>query len=134
MCAGCLTTHADDYGYLTFETSSGTQKSVSVTSLTLTVSDGKLIARNTDGSQSFTLSELSSMFFSDTQTGVSNITGDANRDEKVTITDAVAVVDYILGNLPDDFNLNAADVSGDGSVNISDAVGIVDMILSEKGE
>jgi len=56
--------------------------------------------------------------------------GDANGDGSVTITDAVAVVDYILGNTPDDFNTTAADVNKDGQVNITDAVAIVDIILS----
>ena len=60
---------------------------------------------------------------------VAFIPGDANGDGKVTITDAVAVVDYILGNPSDDFNEDAADVSGDGTITITDAVGIVDIIL-----
>ena len=49
----------------------------------------------------------------------------------MTITDAVAVVDYILGNPSDDFNEDAADVSGDGTITITDAVGIVDIILRQ---
>lgn len=59
------------------------------------------------------------------------VQGDANGDGKVTITDAVAVVDYILGNPPADFNEAAADVNKDGKVNITDAVAIVDMILNQ---
>ena len=59
------------------------------------------------------------------------ILGDANGDGKVNITDAVAVVDYILGNAPEGFNAEAADVNKDGNVNITDAVGIVDIILNE---
>ena len=57
--------------------------------------------------------------------------GDANGDGRVSITDAVAVVDYILGNPPVGFNVEAADVSGDGNINITDAVGIVDIILNQ---
>jgi len=60
------------------------------------------------------------------------IKGDANGDGKVTITDAVAIVDYILGNAPDDFVFEAADVNEDGEVNITDAVGVVDIILNSK--
>jgi len=55
--------------------------------------------------------------------------GDANGDGVVTITDAVAVVDYILDNPSADFFKPAADVSGDGDITITDAVGIVDIIL-----
>lgn len=58
------------------------------------------------------------------------ILGDANNDGKVTITDAVAIVNYILGNASADFNEDAADVSSDGKVTISDAVGVVNIILN----
>ena len=58
------------------------------------------------------------------------VSGDANGDYQVTITDAVSVVDYILGNAPADFVFDAADVNNDGQVNITDAVGIVDIILN----
>ena len=50
----------------------------------------------------------------------------------MTITDAVAVVDYILGNKPENFDETAADVNNDGNVNITDAVAIVDIILNAK--
>ena len=58
------------------------------------------------------------------------VTGDANGDGKVTITDAVAIVNYILGNPSADFNKDAADVSGDGNITITDAVGVVNIILN----
>lgn len=58
------------------------------------------------------------------------IMGDANGDGNITITDAVAVVDYILGNPSETFFFGAADVNGDGKVNITDAVAIVDIILN----
>ena len=60
------------------------------------------------------------------------VSGDANGDYQVTITDAVSVVDCILGNAPEGFNAEAADVNKDGNVNITDAVGIVDIILNAK--
>lgn len=62
---------------------------------------------------------------------VGTFLGDANGDGSVTITDAVAVVDYILGNPPADFVSGAADISKDGTISITDAVGIVDVILSK---
>ena len=66
--------------------------------------------------------------------------GDANRDGKVTITDAVSVVNYILksgeqsgaeddGNGSADFNFYAADVNESDDITISDAVGVVNIIL-----
>ena len=61
------------------------------------------------------------------------VEGDANGDGKVTITDAVAIVNYILGNKSDNFNFDAADVSGDGKITITDAVGVVNIILNSGG-
>ena len=61
--------------------------------------------------------------------GASILIGDANGDGKITITDAVAVVDYILGQAITGFRPQQADVNGDGNVNITDAVGIIDIIL-----
>ena len=56
--------------------------------------------------------------------------GDANGDGNVTITDAVAIVNYILGNKSDAFVFDVADVNHDGFITISDAVGVVNIILS----
>lgn len=55
--------------------------------------------------------------------------GDANNDGEVTITDAVSIVNSILGNTSDVFNIEKADVTGDGKVTIADAVGVVNIIL-----
>ena len=58
--------------------------------------------------------------------------GDANGDDKVSITDAVAVVNYILGNPSDNFIEVAANVNDDESISITDAVGVVNIILNGK--
>lgn len=60
--AGVMTAQADDYPYLTFETSDGTVLSVSTTSLKLEISGDKLLVN--DGAQSFTLTDLKKMYFS----------------------------------------------------------------------
>ena len=57
---GTLTAHAEDYTHLTFETTDGAKVSVEASSLTITISGTTLTA----GSQSFTLSNLSKMYFS----------------------------------------------------------------------
>ena len=78
-----------------------------------------------------TLSPASSVTFD-----VTALRGDANGDRQVTITDAVSVVNYILGNPADGFDIEAANVNGDvdgegqPSITITDAVGIVNIILS----
>ncbi len=64
-----MTASAYDFPYLTFKTQSGTAQSVSVESLSLSISDGKLIASYNGGSAEFTLSDLSEMYFSETNEG-----------------------------------------------------------------
>ena len=82
---GALSVQAEDYAYLTFETTDGAKASVAVSSLTLTISGSTLTA----GSQTFTLSNLSKMYFStadETATGISEITA-ATLDEAAEIYD-----------------------------------------------
>ena len=55
--------------------------------------------------------------------------GDANGDGKISITDAVAIVNSILGNASANFVNEAADVNGDGKVSITDAVAVVNKVL-----
>ena len=85
MLVGTLTAQAEDYTYLTFETTDGAKVSVSVASdVTLTISGTTL----TVGSQSFTLTNLSKMYFSNTDetTGIEEITS-ATLDEATDIYD-----------------------------------------------
>ena len=82
---GTLTAQADDYTYLTFETTDGAKASVAVSDLTLTISGTTLTA----GSQTFTLSNLSKMYFStsdESTTGIEEITS-AAMDETTEIYD-----------------------------------------------
>lgn len=78
MMTGTLAMQAGDYPYLTFETTDGNKVSVSTESLTLTISGTTLTA----GNQSFTLVNLSKMYFStsdETTTGISEtVTADLN--------------------------------------------------------
>ena len=85
MLVGTLTAQADSYTYLTFETTDGAKGSVSVEELTLTISGTTLTA----GTQSFTISNLSKMYFSNTDettTGIEVITS-ATLDEATDIYD-----------------------------------------------
>ena len=69
---GTLSAQADGYTYLTFETTDGAKVSVEVSSLSITISGTTLTA----GSQQFTLSNLSKMYFSSLNetTGIESIT------------------------------------------------------------
>ena len=81
---GALNVQAEEYAYLTFETTDGEKASVAVSSLTLTISGNTLTA----GSQTFTLSNLSKMYFSNTDetTAIEEITT-ATLDEVADIYD-----------------------------------------------
>ena len=57
--------------------------------------------------------------------------GDINGDGKVTVTDAVGIVNYILHRAPSVFITKAADVNGDGNITISDAVSVVNIVLNK---
>lgn len=57
------------------------------------------------------------------------VSGDANIDGKVTISDATTTVSYILGETPDPFLFAAADVTGDENITINDVTGIIDIVL-----
>ena len=77
MMAGTLPAMAGSYPFLTFELTDGTKVSVSVSSLTLSVNGTTLKA----GSQSFTISNLSKMYFSSTDetsgaTAIDELTAD----------------------------------------------------------
>ena len=64
---------------------------------------------------------------------VSNIkAGDANGDGNISITDAVAVVNYLLNRPSTSFRADAADLTGDGNITITDAVAIVNIVLGKR--
>lgn len=87
MMVGVLTVQADNYTYLTFETTDGTKASVSVASDITLSFNGALL---TVGSQKFTLTNLSKVYFSTSDetstTGISTIMK-ADLDEATEIYD-----------------------------------------------
>ena len=100
-----MTVQANDYAYLIFETTDGAKVSVPVEeSLPLTINATTLTA----GSQTFSLSKLSKMYFS-----VS--------DEQTTSL-YTFIINTILNPLPDEDDLKKADINGDGKVNVADLV------------
>ena len=55
--------------------------------------------------------------------------GDVNGDGTVTIADAMAIVDHVLGAPVPVFNEGNADVNGDGSIDITDVMTVVQWIV-----
>ncbi len=55
---------------------------------------------------------------------------DVNHDGSVNIADALCIVNYVLGNTPDNFDWNRYELNGDHKITIADAAVVVEMILS----
>lgn len=58
--------------------------------------------------------------------------GDVNRDDQLSVTDAVAIISQILDKSPANFDSNAADVNGDNATSVTDAVQVIDTILQQQ--
>ena len=56
--------------------------------------------------------------------------GDVNDDKMINVTDVVAVVSYMLEDVPSPFIFKAADINNDETINVTDIVGIIDIINS----
>lgn len=83
---------ADDYPWLAFQTADGAVKSVAVKNLTLTFSNGTLVATNGDGNYAFSLDNLNKMFFSTEPTRIADNTLDSECDEAEVFTVAGVAV------------------------------------------
>jgi hypothetical protein len=87
MLVGVLAAQAEDYTYLTFETTDGAKTSVDISSLPVTINlDNSTL---TIGNQTFSLADLSKMYFStsnETTTGIEIITS-ATLEEATDIYD-----------------------------------------------
>ena len=59
-------------------------------------------------------------------------TGDVDGNHKVTIDDAVSLVDHLLGLLDPSFEVADADVDGDGKITIGDVTDMIDLLLDEE--
>jgi hypothetical protein len=57
--------------------------------------------------------------------------GDANGDGKVRIGDATAILNYIVGNVSNNFQMKAADTNGDGRIRIGDATAVLNLIVNQ---
>ena len=57
--------------------------------------------------------------------------GDTNGDGMVLVGDVIAILNYIVGNAPENFNEKAADVNGDGQVLVGDVIAVLNIIVSQ---
>ena len=59
-----------------------------------------------------------------------NLIGDVNGDEKITISDVTALIDYLLSGDASNIQLENADVNSSGNISISDVTALIDKLLA----
>ena len=91
-----LSASATDYKFLTLETTDGSLVSLAATGLTLTFSDGNLVA--SDGTV-VSLSSLAKMYFTETS-GITTATSTSNGAMKVYTLSGILVDTYTKGQSP----------------------------------
>ncbi len=69
-----------------------------------------------------------------TVTNQNYVMGDVDVDGKVTISDVLMTMNYIIGNSPAGFVLELADVNNDNVINISDVMKMASMIVKDSSE
>jgi hypothetical protein len=57
------------------------------------------------------------------------ICGNANGDEKVSVSDVVYLINYLFKGGPAPVPIQAADANGDGKVTVSDAVYLINYLF-----
>lgn len=77
-----------------------------------------------------TANYLSAMQWNEFKITKRYIMGDANSDDLVNVTDITTIINYILGNNPENFNFDAADCTPDSIINVSDITMVINLILS----
>ncbi|MBQ3731310.1 MAG: hypothetical protein II905_06145 [Muribaculaceae bacterium] len=121
---------AETYNYLKFTKTNGTTLTYSVEGLKLTYDNTNVTVTNAEGTSTLALAEVQDMYFSnDAGTTPSVLKGDVNNDNKVDISDATALINYLLLGDDTGINLEAANVNDDAVVDISDATTLINYLL-----
>lgn len=94
---GTLQAQAYDYPYLVFQNTEGTTTVLAVEQLSITISNGQLVATNADGTQSLPLADLSKMYFTQQAdlTGISNASTQEEEVVEVFTTGGVKLGKYL---------------------------------------
>lgn len=101
-----------------------------------TTSPGFIEASNTGGAITFRFTSDSSVtrpgWEAEITCSGSPVTpGDANCNGIVDMLDLITIINYIMGQNPQPFCFDNADVTADGSINLSDFIGTVNIILGK---
>ena len=120
---------AETYNYLKFTKTNGTSVTYSVEGLKLTYSNTNVTVTNVDGTATLALSEVQDMYFSN-DPGSSVLLGDVNNDGAIDISDATALINYLLSGDATGINLENANCDQAGGVDISDATTLINYLLT----
>ena len=60
---------------------------------------------------------------------VTTTPGDCNGDGEVDVKDVTALITYILGTTPPNFNVDNANVNGEGEIDVQDVTALINLIL-----
>ena len=132
MLTATLAMHAEGYPYLTFQTSDGTLLSLSVSSLALSVSGTSLVCTNGDGTQTFTLSDLSKMYFSESNETNGTIATKTDNGLAFSSTTATAKMGETFNapTLTNPYSLSLTWTSSQESVATVDQTGAVTLVAA----
>lgn len=61
-----------------------------------------------------------------------SLPGDANCDGVVSLLDAITTISYVMGQNPQPFCFNNADMTPDGIINVLDIIGIIELIFQNR--
>lgn len=63
--------------------------------------------------------------------GSAGLLGDVNDDGKLSVTDVMLLVKYVIGSDPGQINLNNADVNSDNNITVTDVMLLINMIINK---
>ena len=91
LMAGTLTAQADNFTYLTIEKTDGTAQSLTAVGLTISYSEGNLVATNGTESATIALADVSRMYFSNEQatTGISKTVASTTKPTTDALSDGI---------------------------------------------
>ncbi len=105
---GATSMLADDFAYLQFSKSDGSTQSFPVQGLTITFANGQAVVNSGTSTANLSLPELTMMQFSNTSTGISNVTDDATGGKaSAASVEVYSVTGSLLGVYKDEPSLRA---------------------------
>ncbi len=66
------------------------------------------------------------------ETNLNALPGDANGDGVINVLDVIAIANYYINIVPDDFCILNADINDDGLINVLDVIGTINIFASGK--